>query len=90
MTCLIEKIEFVGGKVVYTAIGYSNNDTHCDTLNSNYDAGLGAWIETNKTDLENGSTLISEYFDVTPTTHIARTTTTYLGGLTEITDISGL
>lgn len=88
--CIIEKLEFVDEKVKVTAIGYSTNHTDCDTINSNHDNTLGAWVNANYSDLESGTKTISEFFATTPIVHTAKTTRNYIGGLTEITDISGL
>lgn len=89
--CIVNKIEYIGGSVVYTPIKYiDNNEALCNQINNDYDTTLGAWIETNKTDLENSVVSISSYFDSTPIVYIARTISNNIDGLTQLNDISEL
>ena len=90
MKCIVSKIEFIGGEVTYTPIGYLTNETDCDGINANYDSTLGTWVESNKTELETGALSVSVFFDTTPIVYVARTTASNVDALTEITDITGL
>jgi hypothetical protein len=87
---VINKVEYVTDKVVFIPIGYTTNTTDINTINSDYDSTLGAWIDTNKSALEAASKNISEFFGGTSYVHVAREVTNYTDGMTEITDISGL
>lgn len=89
--CIINKIEYINGEVVYTPVGYTTDMVGvCEVLNADHDSTLGAWVETNKTELETGTKFISEFFDSTPFVHIAKTGVNYLVDLPEITNINQL
>jgi hypothetical protein len=90
MYTIINKIEMINSVMTYTAVGYTTNTNDIDTINSNYDSTLGSWIESNKTELENGVKLISDFFNTTPKVHVARTTVSLTGDLIEITNINDL
>lgn len=91
MYCIVNRVEYIDGSVVYTPIGHIiNNEDLCNQINSDYDSTLGAWVETNKSDLESGSLNISIFFDSTPIVYIARTISNNDHGLPEITQISDL
>lgn len=93
MYCIVNKITCVDNKLVYTPVGYiDNNVSLCNQINLDYDNTLGNWIETNKTDLENSQKSISEYFVSDPIIHVAKTETTNIEGLEliEITDLNQL
>jgi hypothetical protein len=87
---IIHKVEYVTDKVVFTPIGYTTNTTDINTINSDYDSTLGAWIDTNKSALEAASKNISEFFAGTSYVHVARTEASNTTGLSEITDINSL
>jgi hypothetical protein len=89
--CIVSKVECIGGKVTYTPIKYiQNNESLCNTINSDYDSTLGDWVETNKTELEAGTKQVSEFFDTTPIVHFAREYSSTNQDLTELTDINEL
>jgi len=90
MYYIINKIEFINGVVVYTPVAYTTDLTLCSEINTAYDNTLGDWNNTNLAALEDGSVLISEFFETTPLVHIARTTSTEVGSLLEITTIEEL
>ena len=87
---IISKVEFIGGNVRYTEVGYTADEVLCNTINSDYESTLGAWVETNKSELESGTKFISEFFDGTPYVHVARTRVDYETDLPEITNIDQL
>ena len=62
---VITKIETVNENITYTNIGYVLSEIEANAINQNY-ISYNNWIETNKTDLENGIKLISEYFISNP------------------------
>jgi hypothetical protein len=90
MYCIIDKIECIDGGVVFTPIGYTTNLILCDEINVAHDNSLGAWNTANLASLEDGSVLISEFFDTTPLLHIARTTTNSPTDLPEVNNIEEL
>ena len=90
MVCIVHKIDFHDGSVRYTPIGYTTDEEACATLNAEYDSTYEAWINDNKEALENGSKQISEFFDVTPVVHVAKTGTDTPGELEEIEDLTAL
>lgn len=91
MICIIHKIEFINGGVVYTPVGYTSDMINvCDVLNADYDSSLGSWIETNKPDLESGVLNISVFFDTTPVVYIAKTEVNYSVDFPEITNVNQL
>ena len=90
MATIIDKIEYINGGVVFTSIGYCVDDAIISQINSDYDSTLGNWVEINKTDLESGVKSISEFFNLTPIIHVAKTGTNYDVSLPEITDINEL
>tara|TARA_R110000796_G_scaffold192641_5_gene309321 strand:+ start:122 stop:400 length:279 start_codon:yes stop_codon:yes gene_type:complete len=85
---IVNKIEFIDSEVVFTPIGYLINQDDCVDINVKHDSTLGAWIESNRPELETGVVLVSTFFDTTPIVYIARTTATNVYGLIEITNIS--
>lgn len=86
--CIINKIEFIGSEVVFTPVGYLLNQDDCVDINVKHDSTLGAWVESNRTELETGVVLVSTFFDTTPIVYITRTTATNVDGLIEITNIT--
>jgi hypothetical protein len=88
---IITKIENFNGNITYTNIGYVLSELDVETININYN-NYNNWIETNKTDLENGIKLISEFFINTPIVFGCFTQTTYIEGLnlSLITNINNL
>lgn len=59
---VVTKIENINGNITYTSVGYVLSESDAQTINTNYYNNYINWIETNKTDLENGIKLIAEYF----------------------------
>ena len=90
MHTLIDKIELVDNVMTYTEVAQTENVTLIDSINLGYDSTLGGWIETNITGLDDGTTLLSEFFNVTPLVHIARTTITQDIDLPNINSIGEL
>lgn len=90
--CIVNRIELVDGEVKHTPVGYVTDENDCNTLNSNYESTLGDWLRNNISGLENGTTLLSEYFNVTPINYNAYQTTTNIDGmgLSLINDINNI
>ena len=88
--CIINEIKLVDGNVNYSPIGYVTDMSKCDQINVNHEEVFVAWINDNKSGLEDGSVNISIFFDTTPVIYEANQTTTSVEGmgLTEITDIT--
>ena len=86
---LVHKIELISDAVTYTPIGYVNDLSDCDVVNSNYDSTLGSWVDVNKTSLESGATTMSDFFDSTPLVLIARTEVTSIDGYSFV-DVNSL
>jgi hypothetical protein len=90
MHTLIDKIELVGSVMTYTEVAQTENVTIIDEINLDYDSTLGQWIETNIIGLEDETTLLSEFFNVTPVVYIARSGTTSPNDLPIINSIGEL
>ena len=89
--CIVSRIEYIDSKVTFTQIGYiEDNESLCEQINSDYDSTLGAWVETNKSDLESDAKSISEFFDSTPIVFDAKTVSSRTNSLPRINDISEL
>ncbi len=78
---IITKIENINGNITYTSVGYVLSKEDSDTINTNYYNNYINWIQTNKTDLENGIKLITEYFTNTPIVFGCFTETDCIEGL---------
>lgn len=90
---IITKIENINGNITYTSVGYVLSELDSQTINANYYYNNYInCIETNKTNLENGIKLISEFFINTPIVFGCFTQTTYIEGLniSLITNINNL
>ena len=74
MHTLIDKIELIESVMTYTEVAQTEEESLVEEINLEYDTTLGNWIETNIIGLEEGTTLLEEFFDVTPLVHVARTT----------------
>lgn len=88
---IIDKIEYNNG-ILYTDIGYiDNNPQLVDDINSLYQ-NFENWINTNRTDLENGVVDISEFFINLPYVYSANTEVSDIEGygLSEIKNIDEL
>ena len=77
MYTLIDKIELIDSVMTYTEVAQTDNESLIEEINLEYEETLGNWIETNIIGLENNTTTLSEFFDVTPLVHIARTRINY-------------
>jgi len=81
MHCIIDKITFSGNSVCFTPVGYTDNKTLSDNINENYESTLGNWVTNNLAALEDGSVLISEFFDIVVYVYVAKTSATVTSGL---------
>ena len=90
--CIVNKLEFLNNKLVYTPIGYLTNMTDCDIINNNFEATFVSWVKTNKSYLEAGIMSISSFFETTPVVYSANHMTTSVEdmGLVEINNINEL
>jgi hypothetical protein len=88
--CIIHKIENNNGSLKYTPIGYSADEVFIQEINDTYDSILGNWIESNKIQLEDGSVTATDYFTTNGVSFLAKTTSTNVDGLTQLTDLNGL
>lgn len=86
MHCIIDKVTFSEGSVCFTPVGYTDDMELCDDINVDYDSTLGAWTTSNLAGLEDGSVLVSEFFDTLEYVHVAKTTATVTSGLPLITN----
>ena len=77
MHTLIDKIELIDNVMTYTEVAQTDDDVLIEEVNLEYDETLGNWTETNIIGLENGTTILSEFFNVTPLVYVARTTISY-------------
>jgi hypothetical protein len=78
-------------QMISEEIGYTTDIDNYNAIQNNYNATLGAFIETNKTELENGTKNISEFFQTTPIVYGCFTTTNAIEHFPfteEITDIT--
>lgn len=78
-------MEFIN-EIVYTPIGYTTDQSIIGVINTRYENSFQNWINQNKTDLENGNILVSEFFVTTPILYITNMTTNYIENLNEITE----
>jgi hypothetical protein len=90
MYTLIDKIELIDSLMVYTEVAQTNDDALIEEINLNYDSTLGQWIETNIIGLEDGTTLLEQFFNITPLVHIARTTISNGSELPKVNNIGEL
>lgn len=87
---IIHKVENNNGELKHTPVGYSIDQIFVEEINNNYSLTLGAWIEENKNDLENGVITATDYFTVNNSLFLAKTTSNNIEGLTELNDLNGL
>lgn len=87
---IINKIEENNGQLIYTPIGYVTEKSDRDAINSKYESTFGAWVESNKSELENGSIYLSDYFILDSNVHSCKQKMSSIEGmgLSEITDIT--
>ena len=79
--CIVNKIEYINGNVIYTPVGYVTDMNECQLINDTYYLGFENWIESNKTDLENDNISISVFFQDNPKVYEADTQTTSIEGM---------
>jgi len=77
MHAVIDRIELIDNVMTYTEFAQTNDDALIEEINLEYDTTLGNWIETNIIGLEEGTTTLEEFFNVTPLVHVATTTISY-------------
>lgn len=77
---IIEKLELINGVVVYTPVGYLQSQQEVDTA-PEITTQFEDWITTNKTDLENGTLIISDYFNTYGKSYVCNTITTSIEGM---------
>lgn len=79
--CIINKIEYINGNIIYIAIGYTTDMNECQLINDTYYLGFETWINDNKTDLENDNISISTFFQDNPKVYEVNTETTSIDGM---------
>jgi len=79
--CIVNKIEYIDGSVVYNPFGYTTDMNECEQINSTYYLQFLNWIENNKTDLENDNISISVFFQDNPKVYEANMQTTSIDGM---------
>ena len=67
-------------EMVYEEIGYTTKAEDYDYLQNNYNITLGTFIENNKTELENNTKSLYEFFQNTPIVYTCFTTTHNIDG----------
>ncbi len=78
-------MEFIN-EIVYTPIGYTTDQSIIDNINTRYENIFHSWIDENKTDLQHGSMLVSEFFETISIIYSVNMTTNYIENLNEITE----
>ena len=79
--CIVNKIDYIDGSVIYTPFGYTTDMNECEQINSTYYSPFVNWIDDNKTDLENDNISISVFFQDNPKVYEANMQTTDISGL---------
>ena len=93
MYTIIQKIELEStSNFKYTDYGYSTIEQIICDINKDYDSTLGSFLGLHRTELENGSILIDDFFNSTPFIYEARYIVDTIEGLglTEITNTNQL
>jgi len=90
MYYILNKTHIVNNELVYEPVGYLTNMDNTLLINYKYETTYLLWVNNNKTDLENGSLQINNYFNSFGTVYDCNTETTEINGmsLSEITDIT--
>ncbi len=90
MYYILNKTHIVNNELVYETVGYLTNMDNTLLINYKYETTYLLWVNNNKTDLENGSLQINNYFNSFGTVYDCNTETTEINGmsLSEITDIT--
>lgn len=77
---IIDKLELINGVVVYTPVGYLTSQEDVDAA-PEITTQFEDWITTNKTNLENGTLIISDYFNTYGPSYACNTITTSIEGM---------
>lgn len=90
MYYILNKTHIVNNLLVDEPIGYLTNMDNALLINYKYETTYLLWVNNNKTDLENGSLQINNYFNSIDAVYDCNTETTEIDGmgLSEITDIT--
>jgi hypothetical protein len=76
---IVSKVELVDGELVRIAIGYT--ESHEDAIALEGFCEWDAWARDNVVGLTDGTTLLSEHFDINPICYEAVTITNNIDGL---------
>ena len=87
---ILNKTHIVNNILVDEPIGYLTNMDNALLINYKYETTYLLWVNNNRTDLENGTLQISDYFNSIDAVYDCNMETTSIKGLalTEITDIT--
>lgn len=90
MYYILNKTHIVNNELLDEPVGYLTNIDNALLINYKYETTYLLWVNNNKTDLENGSLQINNYFNSFGTVYDCNTETTEINGmsLSEITDIT--
>jgi hypothetical protein len=75
-------------KIKFEEVGYTTKIEDYEFLQNNYNTTLGSYIENNKTELENGTKTLAEFFNTTAILYVCFTTTTCIEGFGFIEEIN--
>jgi|TARA_R110000824_G_scaffold335541_1_gene522095 hypothetical protein len=93
MYTIIQKIELESSSnLKHDNYGYCTIEQVICDINKDYDSTLGSFLGLHRTELENGSVLIDDFFNTTPFIYEARYIVDTIDGLglTEITNTNQL
>lgn len=93
MITIITKIEIGDSEgLSFTDVGHTVDTNLVSEINQGYDSTLGAFIESNRNDLELGNITIDSFFNTNPFVYEARTNVDTVEGLSisEIININEL
>lgn len=77
---IIDKLELIDGVLVYTPMGYLTSQEDVDAT-PEITTHFEDWVDSNKTDLENGTVLLSDYFDLYQKSYVCNTISTSVDGM---------
>jgi hypothetical protein len=77
---IVSKLTWNTQEIITEEVGYTTNIEDYEYLQNNYNTTLGAFIENNKTELENGIKSLYEFFQNTPIVYTCFTTTDNIDG----------
>jgi hypothetical protein len=88
---ILDKIEFINNELIYTPIGYLTSQESLDSISDKLNI-FENWITLNRTDLENGSMDLSNFFETNDHYYVCNTVTSSIDdiGLVEIININDL